>query len=129
MQEKQGGENHELAPPTIVTESEVQPNPNLDQDLILNSDQSGPSRHLNLDQDLILNPDQTGSSRHLYPDQSGSTNYPNLNQSRLDPSFNPDQSGLNPNPNPNGSTIVTISEICERSKDHVDVGILLDTDA
>ena len=80
MQEKQGGENHELAPPTIVTESEVQPNPN-------------------------------------------------LNQSRLDPSFNPDQSGLNPNPNPNGSTIVTISEICERSKDHVDVGILLDTDA
>ena len=110
MQERQGGENHELTPPTIVAESEVQPNPNLDQD-------------------LILSPDQTGSSRHLNPDQSGSTNYPNLNQSRLDPSFNPDQSGLNPNPNPNGSTIVTISEICERSKDHVDVGILLDTDA
>jgi hypothetical protein len=97
MQERQGGENHELTPPTIIAESEVQPNPNLDQD-------------------LILNPDQTGSSRHLNPDQSGSTNNPK-----------PDQSGLNPNHNPNGSTIATISEICERSKDQVDVGILLDT--
>ena len=97
MQEKQRGENHELTPPTIVAESEVQPNPNLDQD-------------------LILNPDQTGSSRHLNPDQSGSTNNPK-----------PDQSGLNPNHNPNGSTIVTISEICERSKNQVEVGILLDT--
>ena len=108
MQEKQGGEHHELTPPTMVAESEVQPNPNLDQD-------------------LILNPDQTGSSRHLNLDQSGSTNNPKPDQGGLNPSFNPDQSGLNPNPNPNGSTIVTISEICERSKDHVDVGILLDT--
>jgi hypothetical protein len=100
MQEKQGGENHELTPPTMVAESEVQPNPNLDQD-------------------LILNPDQTGSSRHLNPDQSGSTNNPK-----------PDQSGSNPNPNPNpnGSAIVTISEIYERSKDQVDVGILLDVE-
>jgi hypothetical protein len=96
MQEKQG-EHHELTPPTVVAESDVQPNPNLDQDLILNPDQTGPSRH--------LNPDQTGSSQNPKPDQSG----------------------LNPNPNPNGSAIVTISEIYERSKDQVDVGILLDT--
>jgi hypothetical protein len=119
MQERQGGENHELTPPTIIAESEVQPNPNLDQDLILNPDQTGSSRH--------LNPDQIISSRHLNPDQSGSTNNPKPDQGGLNASFNPDQSGLNPNPNPNGSTIVTISEICERSKDQVDVGILLDT--
>ena len=58
MQEKQGGENHELTRPTMVAESEVQPNPNLDQDLILNPDQTGSSRHLNRinqDQLIILN--------------------------------------------------------------------------
>ena len=36
-------------------------------------------------------------------------------------------SARNLDPNQNGSTIVTISEICDRSKDQVDVGILLDT--